>query len=197
MSISGCQWGVMAWQGNTGERSTRGLIRLGKYSRALDKLQRHKNEPWAQLYLGNLYLLEKGVSQDYSKALHWYLKASLQMKDDDWAWGDAYFGNRTGYYAQNLYALKAQYLIGKMYNEGLGVKKDKIKAYLWVNYGLKLAKGKQFSKQSEELLAEELKKSLSKEEMNLFLKKEKKWTPRSSQLFRLFNPTPNKIGRAN
>ncbi len=61
----------------------------------------------AQLYLGMMYALGRGVPQDYSEALKWFSRAAEQ-------------GNPP-----------AQYALGSMYYEGRGVPQDYSKALKW------------------------------------------------------------------
>ena len=62
----------------------------------------------AQLLLGIMYDVGRGVAQDDREAVRWYLKAAEQ--------GDA----------------GAQYFLGAMYKEGRGVKQDDREAVRWV-----------------------------------------------------------------
>jgi TPR repeat protein len=66
-----------------------------------------QGNPVAQLNLGTMYNLGKGVPQDYTEAVNWYRKAAEQ-------------GN-----------LDAQYNLGLMCVKGEGVKQDYVQAYMW------------------------------------------------------------------
>lgn len=66
-----------------------------------------KGQPDAQRYLGEMYDKGRGVRQDYSKAVYWYLRAAAQ--------------NDAG----------SQYLLGIKYANGHGVKVDNKQAYAW------------------------------------------------------------------
>ena len=63
--------------------------------------------PQAQYELGQMYEFGRGVGQDYSEAMEWYLKAANQ----DFA--------------------QAQYAIGLLYEQGRGVKANATTAAKW------------------------------------------------------------------
>lgn len=70
-----------------------------------------KGSRTAMYVIGLLYFNGQGVTQDYSKAMEWYLKAGV------------------GYIAS--YGGKSQSAIGFMYYNGQGVTKDYVKAKEW------------------------------------------------------------------
>ena len=67
----------------------------------------NQGETEAQRYLGEMYDKGRGVPQNYSKALYWYLRAAAQ--------NDAH----------------AQYRVGLKYANGHGVETDNKLAYAW------------------------------------------------------------------
>lgn len=81
----------------------------GDFATALAEWQplAEQGDASAQFYLGQMYLLGKGVPQDNQAALKWYTLAAEQ--------GDA----------------AAQFILGGMYNEGLGVPQDDKTAVKW------------------------------------------------------------------
>ncbi|MEG3618895.1 tetratricopeptide repeat protein [Magnetovibrio sp. PR-2] len=66
------------------------------------------NNPEAQFRLGELHFNGRGVDHDYNKATKYYEQAAAQ-----------------GHGA-------AQYILSSMYEEGWGLKRDLIKAYIWM-----------------------------------------------------------------
>jgi TPR repeat protein len=81
------------------------------YSRAaviLGPLAEH-GDPWAQTYLGFMYLHGRGVPQNFEAAAHWFRLAA----------------------EQDLSA--AQYYLGLMYDKGQGVEQDFVQAHAWLN----------------------------------------------------------------
>ena len=86
----------------------------GRYDRAFEGFSEYAKmgNATAQYYLGKMYHLGKGVSQDCAKAVEWYRKSAEQ-------------GNAV-----------AQNTLGYMYKNGNGVSKDYVKAVEWF---LKLA----------------------------------------------------------
>jgi TPR repeat protein len=104
-----------------------------------------KGEPWAQGWLGDVYVQGLGVVQDYAEAVKWYWLAALQ--------GDALAQNQLGVsfasgrgvlqdYAEAVrwYRLaaqqgadQAQSNLGAMYADGNGVVQDYVKAHSWFN----------------------------------------------------------------
>lgn len=82
----------------------------GEYAVALKEfrlLARSTGNAEAQLNLGEMYFLGRGVAQDYAKARFWYLNAA-----------------KTG-------MAEAQYRLGVMYAKGHGVRPDEAKAASW------------------------------------------------------------------
>ena len=63
----------------------------------------------AQNYIGNIYEIGLGVTQDYSEALKWYTLSAEQGYD----------------FAQNR--------LGNLYSMGLGVLQDNVTAHMWYN----------------------------------------------------------------
>ncbi|MCB1821871.1 MAG: sel1 repeat family protein, partial [Candidatus Competibacteraceae bacterium] len=68
-----------------------------------------QNVPLAQLLLGVLYAMGRGVPQDDQQAFAWFEKAA------------------------NNHLSLAQYGLGMLYSNGRGVKTDWIKAHLWLD----------------------------------------------------------------
>jgi len=64
---------------------------------------------FAILNIGTLFYLGKGVEQNYFKAFEWYKKATQN--------GDGV----------------AQFFVGRMYRDGLGIHKDNVLAHAWFN----------------------------------------------------------------
>lgn len=102
-----------------------------------------------QYAMGWAYANGRGVARDYSKASEWYRVAATAGGDKDaqFALGELYFnglGVANDYgRAIDLYRKAAhqgqpiaQYLIGIMYLEGWGVKRDKVEAYKWLTLAL-------------------------------------------------------------
>jgi len=182
--LDGC--GTFSWTNpNLGEKSTDGLLRDKKYEQALEKLNRHNDAPWAQYRLGLLYEMGNGVSQDYQKALYWYLKASVQMSDDDWSKGKGSYG-KPGFYNQNCNAYNSQIRIGGMYYNGMGTEKDPVEAYLWINYALRNAE-KDYTSPNHMLNHEnfiKLKNSLSEEQKHLIEIRQKAWEPAKTDIYK-------------
>ena len=67
----------------------------------------------AQLYLGNLYYMGKGISKDHEKALNWYLQAARQG------------------------LAQAQFNLSLMYFDGEGVDKNIVKYLYWLKKAVK------------------------------------------------------------
>lgn len=99
----------------------------------------------AQYAMGWAYAKGRGVPVDYAKAAEWYRVAATAGRDPDaqFALGEFYFNglgvpNDYGR-AIDLYRRAAtqghpvaQYLMGIMYREGWGVKRDVVEAYKWL-----------------------------------------------------------------
>jgi len=82
-------------------------------------------QPLAQVNLGGMYDIGKGVTQDYSEALKWYRKAAEQ--------GHA----------------SAQFYLGAKYANGQGVARDYVSSHMWINLAVSRASGedpKEFAK---------------------------------------------------
>lgn len=103
----------------------------------------------AQYALGWAYAKGRGVPIDYTQAAEWYRVAATAGGDADaqFALGDLYFhglGVANDYgRAIDLYhaaAMRghpvAQYLMGIMYQEGWGVKRDLVEAYKWLTLAI-------------------------------------------------------------
>lgn len=90
------------------ERGGKAFLR-GDYSTALSSFQSaaEQGRPEAQLGLGVMYAVGKGVPQNFAEAVKWYRLAAEQ--------GDA----------------TAQYSLGVMYDKGLGVPQDYAQAVKW------------------------------------------------------------------
>lgn len=111
-----------------------------------------KGYPQAQTLLGEMYEKAEGVRQDYFKAAEWYtLAAGIgRYPDAQVALGDLYFAGRgvVHSYADAVFwydrAAKrgqpvAHYLMGIMYTDGWGVKKDPVEAYVQLSLALRQA----------------------------------------------------------
>ena len=103
----------------------------------------------AQYALGWAYAKGRGVPIDYTQAAEWYRVAATAGGDAEaqFALGDLYFhglGVANDYgRAIDLYRAAAmrghpvaQYLMGIMYQEGWGVKRDLVEAYKWLTLAL-------------------------------------------------------------
>lgn len=112
-----------------------------------------KGYPRAQTLLGEMYEKGEGARLDYFKAAEWYtLAAGLgRYPDAQVALGDLYFAGRgvAHSYAEAVFwyarAAKqghpvAHYLMGIMYTDGWGVKKDPVEAYVQLSLALRQAK---------------------------------------------------------
>ena len=192
LNLSGC--GTFSWPNpNTGERSTDDLIVNKKYDKALEKLNRHNDEPWAQFRLGGMYYRGYGTLKDYQKAIYWYLRASVQMSDDDWSKGKGFYG-KSGFYAQNYDAYNAQIEIGEMCFTGCGIEKNPVEACLWLDYALKNSE-KDDNAPIPKILHERLdkyKNSLSEEEKQLFEISQNGWEPSKSNIYKTIIIDKNK-----
>ena len=98
----------------------------------------------AQCELGRMYRIGLGVSQDYAKAEEWYRKSAEQgnAKAVEWYRKSAEQGNAKAveWYRKSAEQgnTDAQYQLGYMYHNGIGVSKDHTKAAEWYS---KAAKG--------------------------------------------------------
>lgn len=103
----------------------------------------NQGEAKAQLALGYMYNLGKGVPQDKHKAFEWFQKAANQgYAEAQYTLGVLYYkseGVRQDYHkafewfqkAANQGHAKAQAMIAVMYHEGEGVRQDKYKSKEW------------------------------------------------------------------
>lgn len=111
-----------------------------------------KGYPQAQTLLGEMYEKAEGTRLDYFKAAEWYtLAAGIgRYPDAQVALGDLYFAGRgvMHSYADAVFwydrAAKrghpvAHYLMGIMYTDGWGVKKDPVEAYVQLSLALRQA----------------------------------------------------------
>ena len=184
LTIVGC--GTFSWPNpNIGERTAD--IALGKkdYVKALDILYRRDGQPWAQFRLGYMHETGLGVSKDYQKAMYWYLRASVQMVDDAWSKGKGIYG-KSGFYAQNYDAYNSQIAIANLYREGLGVEKNSVEAYLWMNYGIRNAIKDDNGPIPKELMDtfDKLKSTLTDKEKLEIEIREITWEPSKSDIFK-------------
>ena len=118
---------------NHGERTTDYAWLSGRYADAINiaKPRAEAGEPWAQLRLGMFYEGGLGVERDVQQAVDWYEKVAAQKAEGGWAEGLMIGAmGRYGYFNQNSDARIAQRNLAFIYKEGIGVKKDIIKAYL-------------------------------------------------------------------
>ncbi len=71
-----------------------------------------KNNPKAMYWLGTLYTMGQGVRISHSKAAYWYIKAA-----------------RLGHATAQLHS-------ARLYNRGIGVKRNRITAYAWAKLAM-------------------------------------------------------------
>jgi len=86
----------------------------GDYQRAYDtmrSLAETTEQPYANYYLGMMYLNGQGVKQDYAEAGKWFRKAA------------------------ELHIPQAQYKLGWLYMSGQGLPRDFEQAYAWFRVG--------------------------------------------------------------
>lgn len=129
---------------NPGERTADTNWEMGNYSKASEvaKAAAERGDPWAQLRMGIYYNSGYGVEVDIPKAIEWYKKAALQLKEGRWAEG--YIVGATGkygYFGQKNDALIAQYRLADIYFNGVGVEKDLILSYLLLNNVIEKSNG--------------------------------------------------------
>ena len=99
--------------------------------------------------MGWAYANGRGLPRDFAKAAEWYRVAATAGGDKDaqFALGELYFnglgvandyGRAIDLYRKAAYQGQpvAQYLIGIMYVEGWGVKRDAVEAYKWLTLAL-------------------------------------------------------------
>ena len=102
-----------------------------------------------QYAMGWAYANGRGLPRDFAKAAEWYRVAATAGGDKDaqFALGELYFnglgvandyGRAIDLYRKAAYQGQpvAQYLIGIMYVEGWGVKRDAVEAYKWLTLAL-------------------------------------------------------------
>ena len=95
----------------------------------------------AQFNLAIMYYYGRGTNQDYSKALEWYKKSSVQrFSPAELNLGLMYIGYKQykkGFefvYRASLQDLpSAQYNLAILLQDGLGIKADNNKAYVWMS----------------------------------------------------------------
>ncbi|MEO5334186.1 MAG: sel1 repeat family protein [Magnetococcus sp. YQC-5] len=109
-----------------------------------------KGDERTQLAIGLMYH-GKGITQDYNKAMHWFLKSSEQGNADAQNKIGGMYDQGQGVqqnYKEALYwyqkAAKqghtiAQHNLGLMYHEGQGAHQDYVQAYMW--YSLAASQG--------------------------------------------------------
>jgi tetratricopeptide (TPR) repeat protein len=98
----------------------------------------------AQDWLGDCYLSGEGVAQDEAQAVKWYRKAAEQGNTEaQISLGGCYLGKAEAVKWYRKAAEQgdafAQFMLGTCYNNGYGVPKDDVVAYMW--YNLSAAKG--------------------------------------------------------
>lgn len=123
------------------------LFQRQQYAEALPILEEFKEDPYAQLLMGNAYQWGYGVEKDKDKAVEWFKKA---LKSDgpekDCATGIMYddgLGTKENDKESITYFAKAaeagipyaQFLLGLQYAWGNGVKKDVVQAKKWLSLG--------------------------------------------------------------
>ena len=87
---------------------------MGDYQRAYDtmrSLAETTEQPYANYYLGMMYLNGQGVKQDYAEAGKWFRKAA------------------------ELHIPQAQFKLGSLYMKGQGLPRDFEQAYAWFRVG--------------------------------------------------------------
>ncbi len=121
-------------------------LEKGNYAQAMELLRplAVQGNAQAQLLVGSMYSIGTGVTQDYQKALKWFLLAAAQNDTGaQYNLGDMYeMGNGvTQDYQEALkwYRLAAeqgsavaQYSLGSMYASGNGVAKDQVRSLMWL-----------------------------------------------------------------
>ena len=122
-----------------------GEYNTGRYKTAFEHFSEYAKmgNATAQYYLGDMYYLGEGVSQDYAKAAEWYRKSAEQGNSEAQYWlGRMYYWGK-GVSEDNAKAVEwyrksaeqgnseAQYYLGYMYENGRGVSQDYAKAAEW------------------------------------------------------------------
>ena len=88
--------------------------------------------PWAELRLGYAYLTGCGVAKNGGKAAEWLNRVATKSAEGGWATGQIVGAiGQSGFFNQNSDALIAQFYLSVLYNEGDGVPKNLIDAYLY------------------------------------------------------------------
>ncbi len=125
----------------------------------------------AQYCLGNGYYNGEGVQKDHAEAVRWWSKAAEQGQVNAqhnlgylYVWGDRSLRSDTLAVHWYLKAAeqghaKSQYFLGCHYHSGLGVKKDYVRAHMWLN--LAAAAGIPDAREEREKVA----KRMSKEQI--------------------------------
>ena len=102
-----------------------------------------KGDDKAQNWLGRLYVMGKGVEQDYSKAMGWLNKSAAHHNPEAQLWIGVMYRKGLGVTQDNAEAVKWYMLaaeqnnidainnLGYMYLNGLGVKQDRAEAIAW------------------------------------------------------------------
>ena len=117
----------------------------GDYATTLNEWRplAEQGDPTAQHHLGWLYVIGRGVPQDYQEAVRWFRKAAEQGdRDAQTNLGSLYLlGDRlTQDYTEALKWLRAaadqghplaQTKLGIMYEDGEGVPQDHVRAHMW------------------------------------------------------------------
>jgi TPR repeat protein len=130
----------------------------GDYATTLNEWRplAEQGDPTAQHHLGWLYVIGRGVPQDYQEAVRWFHKAAEQGDSDAQAnLGSLYLlGDRlTQDYTEALKWLRAaadqghplaQTKLGIMYEDGEGVPQDRVQAYMW--FSLAAAQGSELER---------------------------------------------------
>ena len=120
---------------------------------ALFRSAAEKGSVRGQVALGRAYADGRGVAQNYTDAARWYRVAATAglSAEAEFALGELYFrglgvmndyGQAIHYYrmAAERGQPVAQYLVGVMYAEGWGVRRDPVAAFTWLTAALPQAK---------------------------------------------------------
>ena len=117
----------------------------------------------AQLYLGLMYDVGRGIPRDYGEAASWYRMAAEQgdakaqfnlgFKYDSGQGVPQDYAEAVNWYrkaAEQGYG-NAMNNLGFMYDEGRGVPQDYVQAHLW--YNLSAARGDELARKNREIVA--------------------------------------------
>ena len=147
---------------------------------------------FAQLSLGDMFYIGKGVEQNYIKAFEWYIKSAEQ--------GNAFAQNNLGFMYQKGLGVKRDYIkafewyiksaeqgnafaqnnLGFMYQKGLGLKRDYIKAFEW--YIKSAEQGNAFAQKNlGDIYSMGLGVSIDVEESNKWYMKSLEWYIKSAE----------------